>query len=61
MAAETPALQLHWWNGEAFVSHTTPFEPSAGEINMAALMSDWPSARDRIRQGAPFEKGGALG
>ena len=61
ISAEAPGLQLHWWTGESFVSHTTPFEAPAAAINMATMMSDWPSARDRIRQGAPFEKGGAFG
>lgn len=61
ISAEAPGVQLHWWTGSSFVSHTTPFEAPPRAINMAQLMSDWPSARDRIRQGPPFEKGGAFG
>jgi 3',5'-cyclic-AMP phosphodiesterase len=61
ISAEAPGLELHWWTGDAFVSHTTPFETPERVIDMAALMQDWPAARDRIRQGAPFAKGGAFG
>lgn len=58
MAAEPPQLQLHWWTGSSFVSHTTVFEEPSERIEIAALVSDWPSAMARIKQGPPFGKGG---
>jgi Icc protein len=61
VAAEPPMLQLHWWTGDAFVSHTTPFEPPAARIEIALMVSDWERARARIKQGPPFAKGGFLG
>jgi len=61
IAAEPPMLQLHWWTGTDFVSHTTVFEPPAGRIDIAALTSDWESAKVRIKQGPPFAKGGPFG
>jgi 3',5'-cyclic AMP phosphodiesterase CpdA len=61
IAAEPPMLSLHWWTGDAFVSHCTPFDRQEAVIDMAALMSDWESARVRIAQGPPFAKGGAFG
>jgi 3',5'-cyclic AMP phosphodiesterase CpdA len=61
VAAEPPMLQLHWWTGEAFVSHTTVFEPPAARIDISAMISDWDRARERIKQGPPFAKGGMFG
>jgi hypothetical protein len=61
IAAETPMLALHWWTGDAFVSHCTPFERTEPILDMASLMSDWDAARARIVQGPPFAKGGAFG
>lgn len=61
IAAEPPMLQLHWWTGDAFVSHTTPFEPPARRIEIAKLVSDWDTVKARMRQGPPFAKGGAFG
>jgi 3',5'-cyclic AMP phosphodiesterase CpdA len=61
MAAEPPQLQLHWWTGDTFVTHTTVFEPTGNEINIAELVSDWDAAKTRIRQGPPFAKGGMFG
>ncbi|MCB0994045.1 MAG: phosphodiesterase [Acidimicrobiales bacterium] len=57
VAAEPPQLQLHWWTGSSFVSHTTVFEPPTQHLNIASLVSDWPSAKARIKQGPPFAKG----
>jgi Icc protein len=61
MAAEPPMLQLHWWTGDAFVSHTTVFEPTAARIEIASLVSDWEATKARMKQGPPFTKGGAFG
>lgn len=61
MAAEPPMLQLHWFTGESFTTHTTVFEAPAKRLDISTVVSDWPTARDRIRQGPPFEKGGAFG
>jgi 3',5'-cyclic AMP phosphodiesterase CpdA len=61
VAAEAPMVQLHWWNGDTFVSHTTPFLPPTDRIDIASVVSDWPSAQARIKQGPPFAKGGLLG
>lgn len=54
---ETPMLQLHSFTEGAFITHSTPFEPAAHTIEIGALVSDWPSARDRIIAGPPFPKG----
>lgn len=61
IAAEPPMLQLHWWSGDAFVSHTTVFEPPADRIEIARMVSDWETAKLRIKQGPPFAKGGPFG
>jgi len=61
MAAEPPMLQLHWWTGSDFVTHTTVFEPPPARIEIAALTSDWEAAKERIKQGPPFAKGGPFG
>jgi 3',5'-cyclic AMP phosphodiesterase CpdA len=61
IAGEPPMLQLHWWTGDAFVTHTTPFEPPAKRIEIAQLVSNWEEAKVRIKQGPPFSKGGLLG
>ena len=61
IVAEPSMLQLHWWTGDSFVSHTTVFEPPSARIEMAALMADWESAKVRIKQGPPFAKGGPFG
>jgi 3',5'-cyclic AMP phosphodiesterase CpdA len=61
MAAEPPMLQLHWWTGDAFVSHTTVFEPPSASIEIASLVSDWEATKARMKQGPPFSKGGPFG
>lgn len=61
MADEPPMLQLHWWTGDAFVTHTTVFEPPNARIEIATMVADWPSAKTRIKQGPPFSKGGLFG
>jgi 3',5'-cyclic-AMP phosphodiesterase len=61
MAAEPPMLQLHWFTGDAFVTHTTMFEEPAGRIEIAKQVSDWETVKARIKQGPPFAKGGAFG
>jgi 3',5'-cyclic AMP phosphodiesterase CpdA len=61
MAAEPPMLQLHWWTGDTFVSHTTPFEEPSRRMEIAKLVSDWKTVKARIRQGPPFSKGGPFG
>ena len=60
MNDEPPMLQLHWWNDDRFVSHTTVFEDAESSIEIAKLMPDWPRARARIKEGPPFSKGGSL-
>lgn len=57
IAAEPPQLQLHWWTGDTFVTHTTVFEPPTADINIASAVSDWEVAKARIKQGPPFAKG----
>jgi 3',5'-cyclic-AMP phosphodiesterase len=61
MAAEPPMLQLHWWTGAAFVSHTTVFEPAAARIDIAGLVPDWEATKARMKEGPPFSKGGTFG
>jgi 3',5'-cyclic AMP phosphodiesterase CpdA len=61
IAAEPPMLALHWWTGEAFVSHCTVFDAVEPVIDVAAMVSDWDRARERIVQGPPFAKGGVFG
>ena len=61
MATEPPMLQLHWWTGDVFVTHTTVFEPPTGRIEIARMVSDWESTKERIKQGPPFAKGGPFG
>ena len=61
IAAEPPMLQLHWFTGDAFVSHTTMFEEPAGRVEIAKQVSDWETVKARIKQGPPFAKGGAFG
>jgi 3',5'-cyclic AMP phosphodiesterase CpdA len=58
---EPPMLQLHWWTDDRFVSHTTVFESPTKTIDIAALVSDWPAAKARIKEGPPFAKGGVFG
>ena len=38
-----------------------PGEPPAARIEIAALISDWETAKARIKQGPPFAKGGPFG
>ena len=59
IAAEPPMLSLHWWTGDAFVTHCTPFERQEAALDLTTLMSDWDTARARIVQGPPFAKGGS--
>ena len=61
IAAEPPMLQLHWWTGDSFVSHTTIFEEPTGRVEIAKQVSDWETVKARIKQGPPFAKGGAFG
>ncbi len=61
IAAEPPMLQLHWFTDDRFVSHTTVFERPESRIEIATVVSDWETAKARIRQGPPFAKGGAFG
>lgn len=61
IAAETPMLQLHWYDGDHFVTHTTPFQAPAHRIEIADVVSDWEQAKARIKQGPPFPKGGLFG
>jgi Icc protein len=61
IAAEPPMLSLHWWTGDAFVSHCTPFERREPVLDLSTLMSDWDTARVRILEGPPFAKGGPFG
>jgi 3',5'-cyclic AMP phosphodiesterase CpdA len=61
VAAEPPMLQLHWWTGDAFVSHTTVFESTAARIEFSNLVPDWEATKARMKQGPPFAKGGAFG
>jgi hypothetical protein len=50
-------LQLHDFRDDAFVTHSTPFEPAAHTIEIGDVVADWESARDRIVAGPPFPKG----
>jgi 3',5'-cyclic AMP phosphodiesterase CpdA len=61
IAAEPPMLQLHWWTGDTFVSHTTPFEEPAGRVEIAKVVSDWDVVKERMKQGPPFAKGAVFG
>jgi len=61
IAAEPPMLELHWWTGDQFVSHTTVFEDASPRVEIAAVVSDWESAKARIKEGPPFAKGGVFG
>jgi Icc protein len=54
-------LQLHWWHDESFVTHTTPFVAPLDPIDLSEALPDWPLAKARIKQGAPFAKGGMFG
>jgi Icc protein len=54
---DQPMLQLHQWTGEAFVTHTTTFEPPAKAIEISELVSDWERAKKGILAGPPFPKG----
>lgn len=54
---ETPMLQFHLWDGTSVVTHTLPFEAPTQTIEFSDLISDWPTARDRILAGPPFPKG----
>ena len=61
VAAEPPMLQLHWWTGDAFVSHTTVFESPAARIDFSSVVPDWEATKARMKQGPPFAKGAAFG
>ncbi len=54
---ETPMLQIHDVGIDGVVTHTVPFEAPTKTLEIGALVSDWPSARDRIAAGPPFPKG----
>lgn len=54
---EPPMLQLHLFGGDSFITHSTPFEAAAKTLEIGNMVSDWPSARDRIVAGPPFPKG----
>lgn len=54
---ETPMLQVHLVEDGSVVTHSMPFERPARTIEIGSLVSDWPSARDRIVAGPPFPKG----
>jgi Icc protein len=54
-------LQLHWYHDDTFVSHTTPFVAPRQHIDLSTALPDWPLAKARIKQGAPFAKGGMFG
>ncbi len=61
IAAEPSMLDLHWWTGNQFVSHTTVFEDAEPRIEIAAVLADWDQAKARIKEGPPFAKGGMFG
>jgi 3',5'-cyclic-AMP phosphodiesterase len=54
---DQPMLQLHRWTGEAFITHTTTFEPAARTIEISEQVQDWERAKAGILAGPPFPKG----
>lgn len=57
MTTEPPMLALHQWTGDAFVSHATVFAHDGPELNIAELISDWPTAKESILARGPMPKG----
>ncbi len=57
ITTEPPMLTLHQWTGDAFVSHATVFAHDGPELNIAELISDWPSAKASILARGPMPKG----
>ena len=57
ITTEPPMLALHQWTGDAFVSHATVFDKEGPDLNLAELMSDWPSAKAGILARGPMPKG----
>jgi Icc protein len=54
--AEPPALQLHAWAGEAFVTHTAYVAFPAEPIDLVPIMSNWDERRERTRRGLSIRK-----
>jgi len=57
ITTEPPMLALHQWTGAAFVSHATVFDKEGPDLNIAELVSDWPSAKASILARGPMHKG----
>ena len=57
ITTEPPMLALHQWTGDGFVSHATVFDKEGPDLNIAELVSDWPSAKASILARGPMHKG----
>lgn len=57
ITTEPPMLSLHRWTGDGFVSHATVFDREGSDLNIAELVSDWPSAKASILARGPMHKG----
>lgn len=57
ITTEAPMLAFHQWTGDGFVSHATVFDREGPELNIAELVSDWPSAKASILARGPMPKG----
>ena len=57
ITTEPPMLALHQWTGDGFVSHATVFHKEGDDLNIAELVSDWPSAKASILARGPMPKG----
>jgi Icc protein len=57
ITTEPPMLALHQWTGDGFVSHATVFDKEGADLNIAELVSDWPSAKASILARGPMHKG----
>lgn len=52
---ESPALQLHRWTGEHFVTHTRPLDVPLA-LDLQTVVPDWATVTERLAQGGPFPK-----
>jgi len=59
LSLEPPALQLHQWTGDGFVTNTRPLD-LPGCVDISAQLPDWEATKERFARGGPFPKADPL-
>ncbi len=59
LTSESPAFQLHRWNGRELVTHTVPIPRAETEVDLTAGGADFDGLKARIAAGGPWYKAGA--